>query len=460
MSEEEAKQRKKRERINSRRDSDDEDDEDMNPLEESLLQLVSPELNDLSSHWLAALKDHALLSLPSEYSSQLPHDGGAFYASDTMDAARPLYRQSWPQILYAASLWLCSTQVDVKHEDSDRTKDFHLLLGICLEALCTPKSTDPLSNVVICLKSLQTLLKHKVLLSLMTQDKKLIIELCSILHRLILTRDSPACQILVLNISSSMTEALLDMTEDERKSALRKLAPANQKQAESEIDVILSNVGEGGQTGVIKSGESVVYSLLEVCLCVLVRQLPELTPVSESPVNRSNHSLHNHTKVTLESSQLISTSLEILSRLPELCSPNSSVMILPTILHLMTGVLRESVTISEESIRQPIILSLLDSFERLGSSKLLRNSICCNDWIQQLQSSLSQILDMCNSSQADERRPDEITIIAIIGVFISKCSPEVVSVPNLLFPSINMLKQRLQQSSSEMVCDMISIGLI
>ena len=31
---------------------------------ESLLSLVSPEMKTLSGHWLAALKDHAMLSLP------------------------------------------------------------------------------------------------------------------------------------------------------------------------------------------------------------------------------------------------------------------------------------------------------------------------------------------------------------------------------------------------------------
>lgn len=34
------------------------------PSEESLLSLVQPELVALSKSWLAALKDHALLSLP------------------------------------------------------------------------------------------------------------------------------------------------------------------------------------------------------------------------------------------------------------------------------------------------------------------------------------------------------------------------------------------------------------
>lgn len=45
----------------------DEDDEDFGEFEfrgESLLTLVQPELISLSHHWLAALRDHALLSLP------------------------------------------------------------------------------------------------------------------------------------------------------------------------------------------------------------------------------------------------------------------------------------------------------------------------------------------------------------------------------------------------------------
>jgi len=50
------------------RDEDkDLDDEEFGEFEgrgESLLALVRPELVNLSQHWLAALRDHALLSLP------------------------------------------------------------------------------------------------------------------------------------------------------------------------------------------------------------------------------------------------------------------------------------------------------------------------------------------------------------------------------------------------------------
>jgi hypothetical protein len=47
---------------------DEEEEEDLGEMcvgaSESLLSLVQPEMVTLSKHWLAALKDHAILSLP------------------------------------------------------------------------------------------------------------------------------------------------------------------------------------------------------------------------------------------------------------------------------------------------------------------------------------------------------------------------------------------------------------
>ena len=73
---------------------------------DSLLNLVQPELVSLSKYWLAALRDHALLALPSDFASQLPQDGGAFYNSDAISTTRPHYQKAWSPIVYAAALWL------------------------------------------------------------------------------------------------------------------------------------------------------------------------------------------------------------------------------------------------------------------------------------------------------------------------------------------------------------------
>lgn len=57
---------------------DDEDEDDMGAdvlPPDSLITLVQPELPSLSRLWLAMLRDYALLTLPAEFSSQLPPDG-------------------------------------------------------------------------------------------------------------------------------------------------------------------------------------------------------------------------------------------------------------------------------------------------------------------------------------------------------------------------------------------------
>ena len=47
-----------------------------------------------------------LIFVISEYSTQLPAEGGAFYHVDTIESARPHYKKSWPSILHALAIWL------------------------------------------------------------------------------------------------------------------------------------------------------------------------------------------------------------------------------------------------------------------------------------------------------------------------------------------------------------------
>lgn len=48
----------------------------------------------------------------SEFSSQLPHDGGAFYSNESVESVRPYYQSAWPPMLYAAALWLSAGGFD------------------------------------------------------------------------------------------------------------------------------------------------------------------------------------------------------------------------------------------------------------------------------------------------------------------------------------------------------------
>ena len=64
--------------VRSTEDDDYEDDLGVDVLPpDCLISLVQPELPSLSRLWLAMLRDYALLTLPPEFSSQLPPDGTA-----------------------------------------------------------------------------------------------------------------------------------------------------------------------------------------------------------------------------------------------------------------------------------------------------------------------------------------------------------------------------------------------
>jgi len=90
------------------------------------------------------------------------------------------------------------------------------------------------------------------------------------------------------------------------------VCPANQSTEQSlEADL----AGEGGSSGELTPGKSVVFAVLEVCLCLLVKHLPPLnpTPLVSSPARV--------TSLSSEAAELVASALDIMSSLPDLCSP-------------------------------------------------------------------------------------------------------------------------------------------
>ena len=262
-------------------DEDEDTEVELNSANnEDLLQLVKPELTLLSDNWLAALKDVAFLTLPPEYSGQLPHDGGSFYTADTIELARPHYRKSWSPILHAASLWLSSTGFDMYAKKVDgeemNKRNFYLLFGIAIEALCDPKSNEPISYITECLGSLKALLAHRFPRNILSEDINLSIELCNVLHRLLITREILECQQIVLDISHLVVQSQLEHLEQKAKTRLENIEEKeNGKVNKSDL---ISELGEGSANGELIRDNSLTYALTELTLCVLIRQLPELSP--------------------------------------------------------------------------------------------------------------------------------------------------------------------------------------
>lgn len=80
----------------------------------------------------------------------------------------------------------------------------------------------------------------------------------------------------------------------------------------------LDLLGEGEESGELAPGKSLVFAVLEVCLCLLVRQIPALNPNPDGATAILSQKGYVPSE---ESGKLIALSLNIMESLPTLCSP-------------------------------------------------------------------------------------------------------------------------------------------
>uniref|UniRef100_A0A6Q2ZJQ7 HEAT repeat-containing protein 5B n=1 Tax=Esox lucius TaxID=8010 RepID=A0A6Q2ZJQ7_ESOLU len=404
---------------------------------DSLILLVQPELPSLSRLWLAVLRDYALLTLPAEFSSQLPPDGGAFYTPETIDTARLHYRASWAPVLHAVALWLSSTGFRAGEGDEEApavsmqapgatiypqgnpvaqsteelVKDrMHLMLGVSIEFLCFPRPEEPIEHVMSCLQALFTLLNSPCARTHIADDQLLGVELLNVLHRLLLTRDPPDVQLQVTTVVQETIRA----TQEHR----RLLEDGGEKES-------TFTLGEGGETGELLPGKSLVFAAMELLVFVLVRHLPQLnTRVNDSP---SHLPLRPRPPLPEESCRLVAHTVSILAELPSLCSPQGSMTILPTVLFLITGVLKETaVKTSDNSVPLPVSAAL-QGIKTIITSPLARSEKTRTQWTVLVRSSLASVIEY---SQPDDSRPnmDEVSMLTAITLFLLSGSSEVIGV--------------------------------
>ncbi|XP_050428188.1 HEAT repeat-containing protein 5B isoform X2 [Adelges cooleyi] len=396
---------------------------------DSLLNLIRPELELLSKNWQAALKDHALLLLPCEFNSQLPHEGGAFYTSSTMDNSRSHYKNAWPPILYALSLWLNSedfkqTKNTIEKEIQDK---FFLIFGLCTEAICNQRTIENLDNFKTCLKSLYTILDSSLARQIMMKNQVLAVETLNIMHKLLLTNDSVEVQQLVMDIVKQIVKAAQeDMDINKNKTDVKCTELINPKENYC--------FGDGGIDGVIEHEKSIVFATLEVCMCLIVRQIPEMNP---TPIVTSTKKLLpnciNH--------NIIATTLNIMAQLPSLCSPKGGVQILPIIAYLSTNILKELGESSSESSKLEVsVVATLDLFLELCKHPYGYNEITENQWRALLQSTVTKLIDFSKTGN-EGKKIDEITMITVISIFTLHSPPNVMCAQNILYPCINYCLQ-------------------
>ncbi|XP_033835046.1 HEAT repeat-containing protein 5B isoform X2 [Periophthalmus magnuspinnatus] len=417
---------------------EDEDEEDLSVdvlPPDSLITLVQPELPSLSRLWLAMLRDYALLTLPAEFSSQLPPDGGAFYTPETIDTARLHYRSSWAPVLHAVALWLNSTGFGAGEDKPDspsapskaagvpQPKTFeesvkdrmHLILGVSIEFLCFPRPEEPIEHVMSCLQALCTLLDSPCAKMHIAEDQLLAVELLNVLHRLLLTRDPPAVQLQVTAVVQETIRAAQDQLQRQRSS--------KNKDEEVEKESV-PGLGEGGDTGELVPGKSLVFATMELLVFILVRHLPQLnTKVKESP----SHAALRPQRLSEESARLVAHTVSILAELPSLCTPAGSMTILPTVLFLITGVLKETaLKTADNSVPAPVSAAL-QAIKTIITSPLAREETIKTQWTTLVRSSLASVLEY---SQPDESRPDmdDVSMLTAITLFLLSAGSELVGV--------------------------------
>ncbi|XP_055491112.1 HEAT repeat-containing protein 5B [Leucoraja erinacea] len=441
-----------------------EEDDDFGAVDElppdSLITLVQPELPILSRLWLAALKDYALLTLPSEFASQLPSEGGAFYTPETIDSARLHYRTSWAPILHAVVLWLNSTGFTIAYEPAVpsgqknqtgtilnqtsggstktlqeiNTDRLHLIFGISIEFLCSPRPENPLEHVTSCLKALSTLLDSPCAIAYIGEDRMLMVELFNVLHRLLLTCGPPSVQRQVTMVVQQTIRAAQDHLQ-----GLVKKAHVEDDVAEEDS---LTALGEGGESGGLIPGRSIVFAALELLMFILVRHLPQLNPkVTDSP----SHFLQKTSPFAEESAQLVAVTVSILADLPSLCSPTGSMTVLPTILYLITGVLRETAVKSTDNLMTLPASAALQGIKTIITSPLAKSDQIHKQWKDLICSSLASILEYSKPDESASST-DEVSMLTAIALFLLSASNEVVGISSLQNGCIERFRSALNSS--------------
>uniref|UniRef100_A0A8D2L810 HEAT repeat containing 5A n=1 Tax=Varanus komodoensis TaxID=61221 RepID=A0A8D2L810_VARKO len=430
--------------------------------EDELLELVQADLGNLSKLWLAALQDFALLTLPSEYSSQLPVEGGAFYTAETIENSRPHYQNSWALILHATALWLTSTgflvgdsdegltnlsrpvtptsmcqdstsRAAVKSPEDVNSDRFHLVLGISVEFLCSPRSDAAMENITSCLHALQALLDVPWPRSKIGGNQELSVELLNVLHRLVLTRESPDIQLAALEVVRQILFAAQEHIKEKRRSA--------EVDDGAEEKETLPEFGEGKDTGGLIPGKSLVFATLEMCVCILVRQLPQLNPeITGNPgITAGKPQL-----LSENGSRLVAAALGIISDVPAVCSPEGrmNIAVLPTILYLIIGVLRETAVKIPTGQLPLTVAASLQALKGVLSSPMARAEKSRTAWNKLLRSIVLLLIDGAHQEF------DEGSLLTATAIFILSTSPEVTTMECLQKCCIEKFKSAMESKDS------------
>ena len=200
-------------------------------------ELISPHLPILSKYWILAIQDHAYLSLPAKFNSQLSSTSGTFYNSLILEFVKPYYNANWSSLLHAAALSICRQMESTKTQqdnvstpafasmvpinmgttltpNDERHNTFHIVLGVAVQSLCNSDTYESQQNVVCCLNAINELINSQICQEILANEEQVIFELLELLHRVIVSTSLPTNIGLVLDIAKNIAVTINSVSTD------------------------------------------------------------------------------------------------------------------------------------------------------------------------------------------------------------------------------------------------------
>lgn len=197
-------------------------------------------------------------------------------------------------------------------------------------------------------------------------------------------------------------------------------------------------LGEGGDSGGLIPGKSLVFATLELLMFILVRHMPHLsTKMSDSPSH-----IATKTRLSEESARLVAATVTILSDLPSLCSPAGCMTILPTILFLIARILKDTAIKSADNQVPPPVSAALQGIKSIVTLSMAKTEDTQKQWTALIRSTLACILEY---SQPEDSVPvpDEVSMLTAIALFLWSAGSEIIGVQSLQNGCIYRFKNAL-----------------
>ncbi|PIO74420.1 hypothetical protein TELCIR_03584 [Teladorsagia circumcincta] len=298
------------------------------------------------------------------------------------------------------------------------------MMGIAVEALCSRTTYADDHTIQSCVRAIHALLQCEWCQLQLMSDIKLPIELCNVLHRLILTRDNLATQQLCVDCAHAILDAA--------RCSIRmnaNLENGNLPDTTTDLDFRPKTLYAGGEgDDGIAQGTTLTFAMMELCLCVMVRQMPQIN--SAQMKSRSLAPLHMRRfgRLPAESAHLLRSGIQLLVNVPSLCSSKGRLVILPSVLYLIIGFIRESARVDENSFvpdlppghLTTVATTALQALRNLASAPPTDATL--SHWITMMQSALYSILLLCDA----DYRKDECVLMLSCVVLASVAPRQVV----------------------------------